>query len=379
MSGADGGAGRGGPALPDAGGAQLARPDAPSRGADPNLFTLLSVPLRHRALVLGMGLLVATAAVLLGGLLRRRAYEAEASFVLESARAAANLSGLAAQLGVNVPGGAAGQTPDFYLELLRSREIVGALVDSTYEVRRDTGVVRGTLVAIYDPDEETAALRRDAAMERLVKAITPTLSAKTGVVRFKIRAESASLAHQLVTRALRELDRYNQQRRQSQAAAERRFTEARLAEVRTELRTAESRMQSFLQANREFQNAPVLTFEADRLRRDLGLQQQLYTTLAASYEQAKIDEVRDTPLITLVERPELPSRPAPRGLLTKALLGFVGGALVGVFVAFWREYVSVSGERRDAAFAEYSTLRSATMDDLKRPWRPVRRLLRPGA
>jgi uncharacterized protein involved in exopolysaccharide biosynthesis len=54
-------------------------------------------------------------------------------------------------------------------------------------------------------------------------------------------------------------------------------------------------MQAFLQANRQWANSPDLTFQHDRLERDIALRQQVYTTLVQSFEQARISEVRDTP------------------------------------------------------------------------------------
>ena len=58
---------------------------------------------------------------------------------------------------------------------------------------------------------------------------------------------------------------FNLEKRQSQAAAERKFTEERSEQARTELLDAENRLQRFLQRNRDFGNDPSLTFERDRL------------------------------------------------------------------------------------------------------------------
>jgi len=92
--------------------------------------------------------------------------------------------------------------------------------------------------------------------------------------------------------------------RQSQAAAERGFTEERMAEAQEELRAAENELQRFLQNNRQFQNSPELVFQHDRLQRRVAMRQQVYTSLVQSYEQARIDEVPNTPVITVVEYAE---------------------------------------------------------------------------
>ena len=48
----------------------------------------------------------------------------------------------------------------------------------------------------------------------------------------------------------------------------------------------------------------MLTLDYARLQRRVELGQQVYSTLALSYEQARIDEVRNTPLLILIDRPE---------------------------------------------------------------------------
>jgi uncharacterized protein involved in exopolysaccharide biosynthesis len=155
-----------------------------------------------------------------------------------------------------------------------------------------------------------------------------SVAQKTGVVGFAVRTRSPTLSHAVAARLLAELDRYNQQGRQSQAASERRFTEHRLAEVRQELLEVEASLQSFLQRNRQFQSSPQLTFEHDRLMRELQLREQMFAALSEAYEQAKIEEVRDTPVITLVDGPVRPVRPDPRGLVRNGLVGLILGSLL---------------------------------------------------
>src|SRR2546428_650042 len=92
---------------------------------------------------------------------------------------------------------------------------------------------------------------------------------------------------------------FNLERRQSRAAQEKRFVETRRTEARDELQVAEDRLKSFLERNRDYRNSPQLVFDQERLAREVALRQQLLTSLSQAYEQARIDEVRDTPVITV--------------------------------------------------------------------------------
>ena len=105
-------------------------------------------------------------------------------------------------------------------------------------------------------------------------------------------------------RLLELVTEFNQERRQSQAAAERRFVEARREEAKGELEEAERNLQRFLEQNRSYESSPQLVFEAQRLQRSVDINQQLYTSLAQSYEQARIAET--------VTHPSLPSWTSPR-------------------------------------------------------------------
>jgi len=199
---------------------------------------------------------------------------------------------------------------------------------------------------------------------------------KSGLVTVSVRAESAELSQQIASRVLQLLNRFNLDRRRSQAAEERRFVEGRVGEVKSELRLAEDRLQYFLQANRDYGNSPSLRFQQERLAADVALQRQLFTTLTQSYEQAKIEEVRDTPVITVVELPEVPARPDSRGLLLRALGGFVAGMLLGMAIAALSALTHSNRVQRSEEFEAYTALRNEAISDLKRPWRPLLRAFR---
>jgi uncharacterized protein involved in exopolysaccharide biosynthesis len=100
------------------------------------------------------------------------------------------------------------------------------------------------------------------------------------------------------------------------------------------------------------------------------MREQVYVTLAQAYEQAKLDEVRNTPVITVVEEPEAPVRPDPRGVVTSGILGGLAGVAVGLAIAFARR--AVRGREARDEVAEFRELRAELLADVKRPWRLLR-------
>jgi uncharacterized protein involved in exopolysaccharide biosynthesis len=341
-----------------------------------SLLAVINVLLSSRWKIVMTG--VALALLLVGvGLLQRRHFTAQASFVPQS-RTPQSASGLAAQFGLTLPGQRGDESPAFYTELLQSRGVLRTAALTQYASARSRAGRPGpaTLVDAYQKPGKPTEMRVDETIKRLRKDVGSSVSAKTGMVTLNVTADSARLAQEIAARMLQLLNQFNLDRRRSQAAEERRFTQARVSEVKAELRVAEDRLQYFLQTNRDYANSPSLRFQQERLASDVALQRQLFTTLSQAFEQAKIDEVRDTPVITVVETPEVPVRPDSRRLVLKAFAGLVAGSLLGMLVAVIQAMTNAQRVHRSEEFATYTTLKREALADLKRPWRPLVRALR---
>jgi len=288
---------------------------------------------RHRVLVASCALFAAVTIVVIG-LFKDRSYSSQAAFVLQAAKGSGGVSGLAAQFGVAIPIGDAAQSPQFYVDLLHSHQVLEPVAMSIYSVRMGAATVRGDLASFLHIADSDPALKRDKLIKALNRRVLGSVDAKTGVVTITVSAPNPSLAQQVAARLLDRLNVFNLEGRQSRASAERKFTEARLLEVSEQLHVAENQLEQFLETNRVIMS-PQLRLEQDRLARAVAMRQQVYTSLAQSYEQAKIDEVRDLPVITVISEPEVPVLPDPRGLLKRGLMALIGGGAVGLALGMW--------------------------------------------
>lgn len=345
----------------------------PSDGGGPSLISAVNAVLRYRHILvlsvgLGFGLAVGLA------LWRPRTYTSRASFMPQApSNELSRLSGLAMQFGVAVPVGPATQTPFFYVDLLQSREILGAAVDSAYAFQADTGMVHANLLTIFGAEGKTPAERREDAVRKLREKIATTVLLKSGVVLLNVTTAHPALSQQIGARLFELLDRFNAENRQSQASAERRFVEQRLKERQAELQQSEDRQRRFLEENRNFQNSPALSERHNELQRDVMMRQTLVTSLSQSYEQARIDEVRDTPVITLVQRPDLPVDPDRRHLINKALVGMLLGGLFGLAFAWGREFIHRTRRSTSPEAIELGALKNAMLEEVRHPLRSLRR------
>jgi uncharacterized protein involved in exopolysaccharide biosynthesis len=333
------------------------------------VLRLVNTVLRYR-LVVGSCLVVGGVAAGLAALLSTVHYTAAARFSPQARRPTSVAGGLASQFGLALPGTDLSTTPGFYADLLSSRSMLEGVVDSRYSVPGDTGVE--TLVPVLEKGGATPA-DREAAIDDLRAACYVTTNARTGVVRIAVTMPYAGLARDVAQRFLDLLNAFNLKSRQSQASEERRFTQTQMEEARAALDSAEGREQQFLQRNREYRNSPELAFAYDRLAREVAMRQQVYTALVQSFEQARIEEVRDTPVITVVEPPEAPFRRDARGTIRKTALGLLLGGMLGFMIALWRDFVRQPGEAGHSALEEFLRLRAQVMSDLRHPLRTLRR------
>ncbi|HUF76358.1 MAG TPA: Wzz/FepE/Etk N-terminal domain-containing protein [Longimicrobiales bacterium] len=312
-------------------------------GSPPNdeisLWEVLAVLLRRRGTIVLTTVLTAAAAVAFT-LLRAETYTTEASFRPQGSDASASqLMALASQFGVRVPGVLRDEelTPAFYADLLVSREILHRVASRDFEV---AGEGRASLADLFEIERETEELRLEEAIEELRdRVLTISTGRETGIVTVEVQTKWPDLSQEIAERLLDEIARFTLHTRQSQASAERVFIQERVDSAHDALLAAESDMQSFLQANRQWENSPDLTFQHDRLQRDISLRQGVYTTLVQSFEQARISEVRDTPVITVLQAPFVPPGPDERRLLLVIALGVVLGGMAGVVLAFVVEAV----------------------------------------
>ena len=319
----------------------LQRSDQSSKDGT-SLVDLATVLLKHwRATVgfpLSLGLLTAVASF---GV--RSTYTATTTFVPESApqgRLPTELAGIATQFGFPL-GSEASRSPKFYAEVVKSRELMEHVLLSKYAESRPAIAVGDSvtllqILAVVGPD---SAENLHRGIKKLDKLVSVRLDNLTNIVTLSVDAPYPALAASVANKFVDHLNAFNAQHRQSQARERRKFVEQRMVDVEHDLRDAEETLRSFYERNRSWQQSPQLTFEEGRLRRQLEIRQDVYLTLRRQYETARIEEVNDTPVITVID-PAVPpkerSRPQRKVLVILAL--FLGG-VVGVFWAFSVEYV----------------------------------------
>ena len=344
-----------------------------------SVLEILNVLLKRWRVVLGFPFVVAVVVVGISFFVPPT-FTATTSFVPEM-RSEGGLPGglgaLAGQLGISL-GGEASQSPRFYAEVSKSRGILDRLLLSRYADPRTGHQIADstTLLTILQSGGRKGVDSLERGARKLAGLIAVGVDAQTNIVTLRVQSQYPALAAALANRLVAYLNDFNTLSRQSQARERRKFTEQRVAAGEQELRDAEEALKRFYQANRSWQQSPQLVFEEGQLRRQVDLRQELYRTLRREYETARIQEVNDTPVITVIDAAVVPQRKSgPKRRLWAALAVVISGVF-GVFLAFGAE--SLERAKREQGDA-YHDLVSHTQQMRQRLTSAIRSVLPPYA
>lgn len=304
---------------------------------------------RHRRLVVGLPIALALAATG-ASLLRPRQFAARAAFEASESGSLSGslgtLSSLASELGIPGLSAVAASTSSgsaqFYSDLLTSQTVLRTVVTSTYDAGNpgpyDGRAFHGTLVEYFKAGGKTATDSVLDAMRRLARsAVTVVVDRPTGVVHLEVRTKNRALSAQVARRFLDLVNEFNLKRRQTQAGAERDFDAGRLQVAGDSLRAAEAALADFRSRNIDFSRSPTLSVRQSELERQVTMAQQIYSTVAQRYELARIEAVRNTPVVTVLDAPEGMVEALPRYTAYIGAAAFVLGALVALALALRAE------------------------------------------
>ena len=317
------------------------------RESNGDLISIVRLLKQHRRL-LGWGAFVSCALVFGIFQFAHDRYETEASFMpsgpnqseLGSALSsmAGGLGSLVGASGLLSGGGSSGGivNPKFYADLVTSDAILLQVLDTT-------GRNPYNYIKVYDLKSKTPERLRDYAISHLRRRIRVDLEPRTSVITIKFAGRTPEFSVQVMHTLLDAVNRFNIQTLQTTARARTRFTEARVTVMKDDVSVAEGRLRDFLTQNRTYAGSPLLTLQQQQLRQDYSLKNEMLVSLENTLEKARLDEVRDTPVLTILDQPLLPSKPSyPPRLLFGIEAAIAWLAFASVFVVVRANFRSAS-------------------------------------
>lgn len=330
-----------------------------------SLLVFLSILLRNRRVIATCGLigLIGFGAF---AMTEANLYIASGSFAARASRSAGQVPGAAAQIGLSLGVVDVAQSTLFYGELARSNSILIPVAQRTYTITTAKGTRSGPLAEFVGVKSSSPTAAAIITAKNLADRVAVLTSSRSGVVTLLVTAEDPQIAQQIAVNILKELDSYSSTSRKEQAVAERKFVEGLVVESRQKLSDTENRLAAFRQQNRDIGSSPNLRIQDDQLVRDADLAQQEYAGLESSYQQARIEEVRNLSAIRIVDYPDIPVEPQRREAARKTLIGFVTGIFAGIVIAFLRQRLDEKRRGRDTTLDQFTDARRETSADARR-------------
>ncbi len=265
----------------------------------------------------------------------------------QSSSSAANLLGVAAQIGINVPLGLDNETAwnELYPEIVRSKRLKRTLLNEVFNTNRYG--LKSNLLEILSIEAEIEHRSLPERIEACTKILdqmiildNPRLSP---VVTLEVFGFEPEFTVELANRVIYHSGRLQREYKTSQVQKKRAFLEERILEVNTQVINIEEELRSFREQNRLLQKSPNLILQEERFEQDLSLQRSLMITLQTLYEQAKIEEVEKAAMIQVIDEPLVPwehFRPK-RGLwlIIMSIFSF----LFAFSVAYIKEFLLADG------------------------------------
>jgi uncharacterized protein involved in exopolysaccharide biosynthesis len=253
---------------------------------------------------------------------------------------------------------------DIFVEILRSRRLQEAMIDS------------------FDLQNVYRTKGRDRTVKELSRHFSIGVE-PSGLVTVFVEDRNPERAAAMTNFLVDELDRFNRESLNTRAKKTRGFLEERLADVRTRMRDAETLLMNYEEKNgvviseaavggmadviaqklslqvqrsyvssfsdknsnelramdaelrafnQELAKLPTLKHEGARLALDAEIQRKVFSLITAQHEEARIQEMRDTPTLTVLDRalpPEIRARPK------RAVIVLVTAFVAALLAAAW--------------------------------------------
>ena len=277
------------------------------------------------------GTSVVTLITILLAILLQNEYRSTAIILPEKEKGKiANLGGLtdlASLAGINF--GSEASVAKLYPVILKSEAVLQDVIYGRFQTERFKDSVN--LIQYWKIDEPTPPRNYEAALKRLREDLEVSLDVKTNVVTVSILTTDSHLSADVVNKVAWNLDKFMRTKRTTSASEQRKWIESRLLEVSDDLQKSEDKLKDFRQQNRRVADSPLLLLEQERLIRDLQINTTIYVELKKQHELSKIEEIKDIPIINIMDegRPAaMKERPKRMNLILFGILfGFFGSAV----------------------------------------------------
>ena len=294
---------------------------------------------RKRFLIVNFVVLILTLAYLL--FLAKPYFESTVTILPEygskSSSMLSQLSGLASLAGVKV-----GETAptEIYQNLVSSETVLQNVIYNKYLTEEYPDPVN--LIEYFEMDEtdDNPIIQKRKNFLKLYDILTKNrismdVERMTKILSVKVTMPEGQLSADVANKLAQSLDLYIRTQRKSYATEQSYYLEKRTAQIKDSLVIAEEKLKNFREQNRITAQSPNLLLEQGRLMRNVEILQTVFIELTKQLEIAKIDQIKDAPVLNVKEYAKNPVKKAgPKRASSLITIMFFSVLLSGLYFIF---------------------------------------------
>ena len=229
---------------------------------------------------------------------------------------------------------------EIYPEIIRSNFILDKVIDHKYVNKFYSNPI--TLIDFFKIDFDSSEINwKDKTYNKLKELlrnniIETDIDKVTNILTLTVKIPNdpvlaANIANFIIT----QLNFYNQNIKKNKARDKRKFIENSVREAKDNLYQAQSAVKQFKEKNKLIMGSPEQQLFLERLDIEVDVQKTIFIELKKQLEIAKIEEIRDTETIEILENAIVPIKPIwpkKRMIVTSGIILGLCFSLVFLFI-----------------------------------------------
>ena len=254
-------------------------------------------------------------------------------------------AGIAAQFGFNISNKQS-EPKWVYPEIIKSRTLAKSMLKRKFEIQSfKKNITLFDYLTEKDKKNYNYNELEILAVEKFLKMINVNEDIKTSILTLNINASDPKFAADLNHALIEQLDNHQKKYNKAKTSDAKEFIIARIIDTEKELISAEEDLKVFRDRNRRIENSPALLLEQQRLGREVTVLTGVFTTLKQQLETTKIEEVKDSDYVVILDPPEIPLKRSKPNKKRLVILAFLFGFLLSLIIIFLIEFYNKSEEK----------------------------------
>jgi len=197
------------------------------------------------------------------------------------------------------------------------------------------GLSESSWIGRFNSSITDSALINEKAIKKFNDHISVTEDRLTGLITINTVIEDPIIVASVANFVGEQVQNYIQKENSAQSTKEKLFISDRLDIVKSELEIAEHELKEFKERNRGYDESPELFMIFSRLFREVEAKKEVYLTLQQQLELARIEEVKQTPILHILDHAVQPTRKSSPNrllfLITSAFIGIISSSVITLF------------------------------------------------